>query len=84
MIDDDGEGIFKKIKNALNLLDEKQAVLELAKGKLTTDPSRHTGEGIFFTSRAFNDIFVYCLAMCFSPIILAMIKIGYWNDTKSS
>ncbi len=54
MIADDGEGIFKKIKNALNLLDEKQAVLELAKGKLTTDPSRHTGEGIFFTSRAFD------------------------------
>ena len=25
---------------------------ELSKGKLTTDPSRHTGEGIFFTSKA--------------------------------
>ena len=27
-------------------------VLELAKGKLTTDPASHTGEGIFFTSRS--------------------------------
>jgi hypothetical protein len=39
---DNGVGIFKKIKDALNLLDERHAVLELAKGKLTTDPRNHT------------------------------------------
>ncbi|MFQ5962021.1 MAG: STAS-like domain-containing protein [Candidatus Methylomirabilales bacterium] len=48
---DDGIGIFRKIKEELHLEDERHAVLELAKGKLTTDPDRHTGEGIFFTSR---------------------------------
>lgn len=48
---DDGVGIFKKIQDALGLLDERHAILELSKGKLTTDPERHTGEGIFFTSR---------------------------------
>ena len=48
---DNGVGIFKKIQAALNLLDERHAVLELAKGKLTTDPAKHTGQGIFFTSR---------------------------------
>ena len=52
---DDGVGIFKKIQTALNLADERHAVLELAKGKLTTDPSRHSGEGIFFTSRMFDE-----------------------------
>jgi uncharacterized protein DUF4325 len=51
---DDGVGIFKKIQGALNLLDERHAVLELSKGKLTTDPQRHTGEGIFFSSRMFD------------------------------
>ena len=51
MILDDGEGIFRKIQHALGLADERHAVLELAKGKFTTDPDRHTGEGIFFTSR---------------------------------
>ncbi len=51
---DNGEGIFRKIQSAMNLLDERHAVFELAKGKLTTDPSRHTGEGIFFTSRMFD------------------------------
>ncbi len=52
---DNGVGIFRKIKVACGLDDERQAVLELAKGKLTTDPDRHTGEGIFFTSRIMDD-----------------------------
>ena len=52
---DDGVGIFRKIKEAEKLEDERHAVLELAKGKLTTDPDRHTGEGIFFTSRVMDD-----------------------------
>lgn len=53
-IHDDGVGIFRKIQTALKLMDERHAVLELAKGKLTTDPARHTGEGIFFSSRMFD------------------------------
>lgn len=51
---DDGIGIFKKIKDAFNLERESDVILELSKGKLTTDPSRHTGEGIFFTSQVFD------------------------------
>ena len=54
-ITDDGVGIFKKIQGALDLLDERQALLELAKGKFTTDPKRHSGEGIFFASRMFDE-----------------------------
>lgn len=50
-ITDDGVGIFKKIKAAMNLLDERHAIFELSKGKLTTDPRNHSGQGIFFTSR---------------------------------
>lgn len=55
VIYDDGEGIFKKIQRELGLYDERHSVLELAKGKLTTDPQNHTGEGIFFSSRMFDD-----------------------------
>lgn len=54
LIHDNGVGIFKKIQNTLHLLDERHALFELAKGKLTTDPKRHSGEGIFFTSRMFD------------------------------
>jgi len=52
---DDGEGIFRKIRRLCNLSDDRQALFELSKGKLTTDPDNHTGEGIFFTSRAFDE-----------------------------
>ena len=51
---DDGIGIFRKITRALALPDERLALLELSKGKLTTDPKRHSGEGVFFTSRMFD------------------------------
>jgi len=54
LVADDGVGIFRKIQAAMNLLDERHAVLELAKGKFTTDPKNHSGEGIFFTSRMFD------------------------------
>lgn len=56
---DNGIGIFRKIKQACNLEDERHAVLELAKGKLTTDPTRHTGEGIFFTSRMLDNFGIF-------------------------
>jgi len=51
---DDGIGIFNKITSELGLADKREALLELAKGKLTTDPEHHTGEGIFFTTRMFD------------------------------
>ena len=54
IISDDGIGIFEKITNALKLPDLRQALFELSKGKLTTDPSKHSGEGVFFTSRMFD------------------------------
>ena len=54
LVADEGEGIFVKIQRAFKLHDPREAILELAKGKLTTAPDQHTGEGIFFTSRALD------------------------------
>lgn len=54
LIADDGIGIFKRITDALNLADMRLALFELSKGKLTTDPTKHSGEGVFFTSRMFD------------------------------
>lgn len=54
---DDGVGVFRKIKNTFNLANEHEAILELSKGKLTTNKSKHSGEGIFFASRAV-DMFI--------------------------
>ena len=50
-VEDNGEGIFLKIQKALSLVDPRESIMELAKGKLTTAPENHTGQGIFFTSR---------------------------------
>lgn len=57
-VTDNGVGIFNKIQKELGLEDHLHAILELAKGKLTTDPARHTGEGIFFTSRMFDNLVI--------------------------
>jgi len=54
VIDDDGVGIFRKITRHLQLPDERLALLELAKGKFTSDPKHHSGEGVFFSSRMFD------------------------------
>jgi len=54
---DNGIGIFKNIKNTFKLNDEKDALLELSKGKRTTDIKRHSGQGIFFSSK-FYDTFI--------------------------
>lgn len=65
-IRDNGIGIFKKIQAALSLVDERHAVLELAKGKFTTDPANHSGEGIFFSSRMFDEFVILSGEVYFS------------------
>lgn len=63
---DNGEGIFRRIRRLCGLADERLALLELAKGKLTTDPKNHSGEGIFFTSRAFDHFVIASGELTFS------------------
>lgn len=65
-IHDDGEGIFSHIARILNLSDPRESLFELSKGKLTTDPDHHTGQGIFFTSRAFDSFYIFSGDLIFS------------------
>lgn len=51
---DEGAGLFEHVREGLGLPSELDAAAELTKGKVTTDPARHTGEGLFFTSKAVN------------------------------
>lgn len=59
LVVDNGVGIFTNIASRCQLEDERHAIFELSKGKLTTDPTRHSGEGIFFTSRVFEHFVIY-------------------------
>jgi anti-sigma regulatory factor (Ser/Thr protein kinase) len=51
-VEDQGIGIFRHLRERLDLESELAALQELSKGKTTTMPSHHSGEGIFFTSKA--------------------------------
>jgi anti-sigma regulatory factor (Ser/Thr protein kinase) len=48
---DEGVGIFAHLRKELGLASDIEALEELSKGKITTLPEGHTGEGIFFTSK---------------------------------
>lgn len=56
-IRDFGIGVFYSIFKKFGLPDENAAIGELIKGKTTTMAEKHTGEGIFFTSKAADVIF---------------------------
>ena len=52
VVDDFGIGVFRNVMRQRKLDSELEAMQDLLKGKVTTDPKAHTGEGIFFTSKA--------------------------------
>jgi len=56
LVSDDGCGVFDKIQERFALADPTLAMLELSKGRLTSQPLRHSGRGLFFTSKL-ADIF---------------------------
>ncbi|MCY3768599.1 MAG: DUF4325 domain-containing protein [Gammaproteobacteria bacterium] len=80
-IHDDGVGIFKRIQQALQLTEEQHALLELSKGKITTAPEKHTGEGIFFTSRVFDNFAILSGGLYFSH---QREQTENWVDKKKS
>ena len=68
---DNGVGIFRNIQKYAEekyglALDRQQAALELYKGRLTTDPSRHSGEGIFFVSKMLTEFAIWSENMVYS------------------
>jgi len=50
-VEDSGVGAFERFRRALKLPDHLTALQEISKGKSTSAQSRHSGEGIFFTSK---------------------------------
>ncbi len=55
-VNDFGIGVFKNVMKKRKLKSELEAIQDLLKGKTTTQPQAHSGEGIFFTSKV-ADIF---------------------------
>ena len=63
---DNGIGIFRKIADYYGMTDLSDAVTELFKGKLTTNPQQHSGEGIFFSSRMMDEFMIQSEGRIFS------------------
>jgi hypothetical protein len=57
VINDSGIGVFRNVMKTKKLKSETEAIQDILKGKTTTIPKSHTGQGIFFTSKA-ADIFI--------------------------
>lgn len=64
LILDDGVGVFRTLMDYMaghgwNEPDEKDALVELYKGKITSAASAHSGEGIFFSSKAVDTFAIW-------------------------
>jgi len=66
-IGDKGVGVFNNIKEKRNLPDTMVAIQDLLKGKMTTAPEQHSGEGIFY----FADCRYVCVAKFWQEIIFS-------------
>lgn len=51
IVRDYGIGIFNGVMAKKGFESEKEALQEILKGKLTTDPINHSGEGVFWTTK---------------------------------
>lgn len=51
LVSDDGCGIFERMAQSFGISDPRLALLELSKGKLTSEPGAHCGHGLYFTAR---------------------------------
>ncbi len=57
IISDFGIGVFRNVMRTRHLKSELEAIQDILKGKTTTAPHSHSGEGIFFTSKV-ADLFI--------------------------
>ncbi len=57
IVQDSGIGVFRNVMKQRRLKSELEAIQDILKGKTSTMPKSHSGEGIFFTSKA-GDVFM--------------------------
>lgn len=65
LVSDDGCGLFERIAQSFDIADPQLAMLELSKGKLTSAPDRHSGHGLFFSSRLADVFDIHANAAAF-------------------
>ncbi len=81
VVRDYGIGVFRNVMQKRGLNSELEAIQDILKGKTTTMPHSHTGEGIFFTSRV-ADIFTLD-SFNFRLLVDNIIKDVFVQEIKS-
>ncbi len=51
LVSDDGRGLFDAVGEHFSIPDPALAMMELAKGRLSSQPGQHSGRGLYFTAR---------------------------------
>lgn len=51
IVHDTGVGVFENVRRKMGLGGEMEAIQDILKGKATTVPTEHSGQGIFFSSK---------------------------------
>lgn len=64
VLSDNGIGIFEKLNTSLSLTDIQVAVLEIAKGHITTDPDNHSGEELMTVIHLFDKVTIDSSGVC--------------------
>lgn len=95
-IEDDGVGLFSNLCSYFNFDNEIHALIELVKGKLTVAPQAHSGEGLFFSSKVFDQFEIEsggllvtfkaddCLVKSIKPRKGTLIRMQISNDSKAT
>ena len=65
-ISDDGVGAFPKIRDHFDLPSVHEAVARLTKGRQTTAPDAHSGQGLFFTSKVVDQFEILSAGVAWS------------------
>jgi len=81
-VNDFGIGVFRNVMQKRELKSELEAVQDLLKGKTTTQPQAHSGEGIFFTSKVADVFSLESFGYKFT--IDNLVKDIFFEEVKSS
>jgi len=81
LVSDDGRGLFEVIGDNFDITDPTLAMLELAKGKLSSQPLRHTGRGLFFTARLADVMDLHANAAAFQQ---RQWQADQWQPVRSA
>ncbi|MBS0447074.1 MAG: DUF4325 domain-containing protein [Proteobacteria bacterium] len=68
LVSDNGCGLFDRIAASFAITSPELAMLELSKGRLTSQPRHHTGQGLFFTSRLADVFDLHANATAFQQL----------------